>query len=196
MTSHLPTVDRVPISSKSRVVGLEVHDVRFATSAIRDGSDAVNRSPDNAAAYVVRRTDDTDCLARHGLIFTIEAVVNAAWDLAAKRATVPLWLYLSRLSSTDLVELVHLHYLLVDLHYLEDLLSRAEALEPLETAVPAAGDWAPSSEQFGLLGSRSPPIPTTFRALPRFGALSHPALVTTRERRVDRPSSRKSCPAG
>ena len=53
-----------------------MHDVRFATSAIRKGSDAVNRSPDNAGAYVVRRSDDTDCLARHGLTFTVGAVVN------------------------------------------------------------------------------------------------------------------------
>jgi L-fuconate dehydratase len=182
MTSHLPTVDRVPISSKSRVVALEVHDVRFPTSATLDGSDAMNPSPDYAAAYVVLRTDDADGLAGHGFTFTIGAgnevqlaaikvlsshlvgvdvdelcsdlgslwqrlvwdsplrwlgpekgimhmaivaVVNAVWDLAAKRAKVPLWLYLSSLSPAELLELV-------DLHYLEDVLSPAEALELLE----------------------------------------------------------------
>jgi L-fuconate dehydratase len=61
--------------------------------------------------------------------------------------------------------------------------------------VPATGDWTRSLEQFGLLGSRSPPVPTTFGALPPFGALSRPVPVTTGQHRVDRPSARKSCSA-
>ncbi len=68
--SHLPTVDRAPTSSKSRVVALELHDVPFPTSATLDGSDAMNPSPDYAAAYVVLRTDDADGRAeRHPRLF-------------------------------------------------------------------------------------------------------------------------------
>jgi L-fuconate dehydratase len=49
---------------------LRVHDVRFATSAHLDGSDAMNPDPDYSAAYVVLETD-TPGLEGHGLTFTI-----------------------------------------------------------------------------------------------------------------------------
>jgi L-fuconate dehydratase len=55
----------------------------------------------------------------------IGAVVNALWDLKAKRAGEPLWRLLSRMSPADLVELV-------DFRYLTDALTPAEALEILE----------------------------------------------------------------
>jgi L-fuconate dehydratase len=53
----------------ARIIGLETADVRFPTSLQLDGSDAMNVSPDYAAAYVsVRLSDDT---SGHGLAFTI-----------------------------------------------------------------------------------------------------------------------------
>jgi L-fuconate dehydratase len=52
-----------------KITGLEVHDVRFPTSLALDGSDAMHRSPDYSAAYVVLRTDD-EALSGHGLTFT------------------------------------------------------------------------------------------------------------------------------
>jgi len=54
----------------------------------------------------------------------IGAVVNAMWDLRAKRAGQPLWRLLAGLSPEELVSLV-------DFRYLEDALEPAEALELL-----------------------------------------------------------------
>lgn len=59
----------------------------------------------------------------------IGAVVNALWDLKAKRAGVPLWLLLARMSPEELVELV-------DFRYLTDALTPARALEILQRALP------------------------------------------------------------
>src|SRR5580704_13374114 len=65
----------------SRIIDLEVRDVRFPTSLEKDGSDAMNPDPDYSAAYVILRTDRPDGLAGHGLTFTIgrgtEVVVAA-----------------------------------------------------------------------------------------------------------------------
>src|SRR5580765_8512087 len=55
----------------SRIIGLEVLDVRFPTSRSLDGSDAMNPDPDYSAAYVVLRTDAGDGVEGHGLTFTI-----------------------------------------------------------------------------------------------------------------------------
>ena len=52
-----------------KISGFETHDVRFPTSRARDGSDAMNQSPDYAAAYVSLRCDDGS--AGHGYAFTI-----------------------------------------------------------------------------------------------------------------------------
>ncbi len=55
----------------------------------------------------------------------IGAVVNAAWDLAARRAGKPLWLLLSELSPRQIVDFV-------DFRYISDALTRDEALAILE----------------------------------------------------------------
>nr|WP_211232887.1 L-fuconate dehydratase [Solirubrobacter soli] len=57
----------------------------------------------------------------------VSAVVNALWDLAAKRANKPLWKLLSDLSPEQLVELV-------DFRYLTDALTPEEALTILRGA--------------------------------------------------------------
>lgn len=49
---------------------LRVLDLRFPTSASRDGSDAMNPDPDYSAAYVILETD-LPGLVGHGLTFTI-----------------------------------------------------------------------------------------------------------------------------
>jgi L-fuconate dehydratase len=59
----------------------------------------------------------------------IGAMVNAMWDLRAKRAGQPLWLMLSEMSPEELVDLV-------DFRYLTDALTRDEALAILRRAVP------------------------------------------------------------
>lgn len=57
----------------------------------------------------------------------IGAVVNALWDLKAKRAGLPLWRLLSRMTPEELVDLV-------DFRYLTDALTRTEALTILRAA--------------------------------------------------------------
>lgn len=54
----------------TRIVDIEVADVRFPTSAQLDGSDAMNPDPDYSAAYVTLHTD-RDGLVGHGITFTI-----------------------------------------------------------------------------------------------------------------------------
>lgn len=59
----------------------------------------------------------------------IGAVVNALWDLKAKRAGLPLWQLLSRMTPDEIADLV-------DYRYLTDALTRDEALEILRAAEP------------------------------------------------------------
>ncbi|HUY30544.1 MAG TPA: enolase C-terminal domain-like protein [Acidimicrobiales bacterium] len=164
----------------TRISGFDLHDVRFPTSRTLDGSDAMNTSPDYAAAYVTVRTDAPGTQG-HAYVFTIGrgndvqlaairaleplvagldldatlddlgglwrrlvgdsqlrwlgpekgvmhmaigAVVNACWDLAAKRAGLPLWRLLAGLSPDEVLELV-------DFRYLTDALSASEARDIL-----------------------------------------------------------------
>ena len=51
------------------ITTLTATDIRFPTSRLQDGSDAVHVDPDYSAAYVVLRTDDGS--EGHGLAFTI-----------------------------------------------------------------------------------------------------------------------------
>ncbi len=55
----------------------------------------------------------------------IGAVVNACWDLAARRAGMPLWRLLASMSPDQIADLV-------DFRYLADALTREEAIEILE----------------------------------------------------------------
>jgi L-fuconate dehydratase len=63
----------------------------------------------------------------------VGAVVNAAWDLAARRADKPLWKLLSDLSPEQLVALV-------DWRYLGDALTPDDAVELLEARVPGRAE--------------------------------------------------------
>ena len=74
----------------------------------------------------------------------IGAVVNAAWDLAARRAGKPLWRLLSELSPGQIVDLV-------DFRHLSDALTRDEALAILERS--AVG----KDERVGTLLARGYP---------------------------------------
>jgi len=53
----------------TRIVDMQVLDLRFPTSLHLDGSDAMNPDPDYSAAYVILRTDGEH--EGHGLTFTI-----------------------------------------------------------------------------------------------------------------------------
>jgi L-fuconate dehydratase len=168
------------------ILGFETYDVRFPTSRMLDGSDAMNPSPDYSAAALIVRTDAPDGLAGHAHVFTIGrgndiqlaaiqaiepflagrdldevladlgglgrrltgdsplrwlgpghgvvhmaigAVLNACWDLAARRAGQPLWRLLAELTPAELVALV-------DFRYLSDVLTPDEATGLLEQAAP------------------------------------------------------------
>lgn len=170
----------------STVIGFETLDVRFETSALLDGSDAMNPDPDYSAAYLRVRTDAPDALEGHSFVFTIGrgndvqvaaiealaqrvigrdveailddlggfwrefvydsqlrwlgpekgvmhmaigAVVNAFWDLKAKRAGLPLWQLLARMTPEEIVALV-------DFRYLSDALTPEDALALLRAAEP------------------------------------------------------------
>ena len=79
----------------------------------------------------------------------IGAVVNALWDLKAKRAGLPLWQLLGRMSPEELVELV-------DFRYLTDALTPDDALEILRAAEPGR-----SAREAELLASGYPAYTTT-----------------------------------
>jgi len=170
----------------SIVTGFETLDVRFETSLLLDGSDAMNPDPDYSAAYLRVTTDAPDGLEGHAFVFTIGrgndiqvaaiealahrvigrdveaivddlggfwrefvhdsqlrwlgpekgamhmaigAVVNAFWDLKAKRAGLPLWQLLARMTPEELVGLV-------DFRYLSDALTQEDALAILRAAEP------------------------------------------------------------
>lgn len=63
------------------------------------------------------------------IAMAVGAVVNALWDLKAKRAGLPLWELLASLSPEQLVDLV-------DFRYLSDAMTREQALEVLRRAEP------------------------------------------------------------
>ncbi|MBB5835780.1 L-fuconate dehydratase [Kribbella italica] len=72
----------------------------------------------------------------------LAAVMNAAWDLAARRAGKPLWRFLSDLSPTELVDAA-------DLRYLSDVLTRDEAIELLAARQEGRAERIAELEQSG-----------------------------------------------
>ena len=55
----------------TRIISLEALDIRFPTSRLLDGSDAMNPDPDYSATYVILKTDKPGGPEGHGLTFTI-----------------------------------------------------------------------------------------------------------------------------
>jgi L-fuconate dehydratase len=72
----------------------------------------------------------------------VGAVVNAAWDLAARRAGLPLWRFLAAMSPEELVSVV-------DFRYLSDALTEQEALDILRAAEPGRADRVARLSQHG-----------------------------------------------
>jgi L-fuconate dehydratase len=189
--------------SPDRFAALEVRDVRFPTSRMLDGSDAMNPMPDYSAAYVILRTTSGD--EGHSLVFTIGrgtdvqvaaieafaesvigspvdaaladpagfsrrlgedspmrwlgpdkgvvhmahgALVNALWDLRARREGKPLWRLLAELSPEELVGLV-------DFRYIRDAITPDEALALLRASAPGR------AERMALLLEHGYPAYTT-----------------------------------
>ena len=63
----------------------------------------------------------------------IGAVVNAMWDLAARRAGLPVWQLLARMAPEEIVDLI-------DFRYLTDVLTPSDALRILRSAEPGRAD--------------------------------------------------------
>ncbi len=80
-----------------------------------------------------------DCGVMH---MAIGAVLNACWDLAARRAGQPLWLLLASLTPSQIVDLV-------DFRYLSDALTASEALALLEAAAPTRAERIASLRRTG-----------------------------------------------
>lgn len=72
----------------------------------------------------------------------IGAVVNAAWDLAARIAGLPVWRFAAEMSPEDLVSLV-------DFRYLSDALTEQEALDILRAAEPGRAERIARIERDG-----------------------------------------------
>ncbi|MFB9689894.1 enolase C-terminal domain-like protein [Amycolatopsis plumensis] len=72
----------------------------------------------------------------------VGAIVNAAWDLAARRAGLPVWRFAARMTPEELVSLV-------DFRYLTDALTEAEALDILRRAEPGRAERAKQLEEKG-----------------------------------------------
>lgn len=72
----------------------------------------------------------------------VGAVVNAAWDLAARRAGLPVWKFAARMTPEELVSLV-------DFRYLSDALTEAEALDILRAAEPGRAERIAQLEAHG-----------------------------------------------
>ncbi|HLS92582.1 MAG TPA: L-fuconate dehydratase [Microbacterium sp.] len=79
----------------------------------------------------------------------IGAAVNAMWDLKAKRAGLPLWQLLGRMTPEEIVDLV-------DFRYLTDALTREDALEILR-----AGEAGRAEREEHLLANGYPAYTTT-----------------------------------
>ncbi|WP_037411312.1 L-fuconate dehydratase [Candidatus Solirubrobacter pratensis] len=92
------------------VIGLPVDELRDASRMLLHDSQLRWLGPEKGVMHMA-----------------IGAVVNALWDLAAKRAGKPLWALLSEMSPEQLVSLV-------DFRYLTDVLTPGEALEILRRA--------------------------------------------------------------
>jgi L-fuconate dehydratase len=84
------------------ITNITVRDVRFPTSRLLDGSDAMNAGSNYSAAYVVLQTDSPDRLEGHGLTFTIGRGNELC--VAAVNALRPLVVGLSIGQSVDMGE--------------------------------------------------------------------------------------------
>ncbi|GAB3220760.1 enolase C-terminal domain-like protein [Glycomyces halotolerans] len=93
----------------------------------------VGREADDLGEFYRRLTHDSQIRwlgPEKGVMhLAAAALVNAAWDLAARRAGMPLWKYLSSLTPEQIVDCV-------DWRYLSDALTPEEALELLRAAEP------------------------------------------------------------
>ena len=97
----------------------------------------VGRPVDDLGEFARRLTHDSQIRwlgPEKGVVhLAAAALINAAWDLTAKTAGVPVWQLLAEMSPQQIVNLV-------DWRYLSDALTPAEALDILQAALPGRDD--------------------------------------------------------
>jgi len=112
----------------------------------------IGQSVDDLGEFARRLTHDSQIRwlgPEKGVIhLAAAALINAAWDLAAKAAGKPVWQFLADLSPHQVVDVV-------DWRYLSDALTPAEAIDLLEAARPGR------EERIALLGRHGYPAYTT-----------------------------------
>ncbi|HJW42315.1 MAG TPA: enolase C-terminal domain-like protein [Rhizomicrobium sp.] len=180
------------------ITAVRTFDIRFPTSRLLDGSDAMNPDPDYSAAYCIVETS-ADGPTGHGLTFTLgrgtdlcvraiealvpkivgrsldgiendlsgfwrsmvgdsqlrwlgpekgiihlaaAALVNAVWDLLAKRAGQPVWRYLAEMPPEQIVAAI-------DFRHIGDALSPALALDILRDRAPGKTERIAALERDG-----------------------------------------------
>ena len=183
--------------SGSRIIGIEVEDVRFPTSDEYHGSDAMNTAPNYSAAYVnlltdrgptgyglaftIGRGNDVQCAAieamgehvvgidlseldedpsliyrrligdsqyrwlgpEKGVVhMALGALVNAGWDLVARRAHLPLWKYLASMTPEQLSRCI-------DYRYITDALTPHEATAIFQEAQDGREERVTQLDAFG-----------------------------------------------
>lgn len=188
----------------TRIIDVQVRDIRFPTSKSMDGSDAMNGNSDYSATYVTLVTDARNGIHGHGLTFTIgrgnelcvdaakslaklfvigrsleeitadfgaywhemvagdcqlrwvgpekgvvhlatAALINAIWDLWAKTAGKPVWKFLVDMPPEQLVSCV-------DFTYIDDVLTREEAVAMLRRAAPGKAQREREMHEHGYPG--------------------------------------------
>jgi L-fuconate dehydratase len=147
------------------VDGLEGHALAFTTGR---GNDVQARAIEALAPFVVGLTVDEVCgdlgafsrrlvhdpqlrwlgPEKGAMHMATGAVVNAAWDLAAKRAGKPVWRFLAEMAPEELVAQI-------DFRWLSDALTPDEALDILRRAEPGR------EERTALLLEKGYPAYTT-----------------------------------
>ncbi|WP_313451091.1 enolase C-terminal domain-like protein [Brevibacterium casei] len=80
----------------------------------------------------------------------IGAVVNALWDLKAKRAGLPLWELLAAMSPAEILDLI-------DFRYLSDFMTRDDALAILERAEPGRAERIAELRETGYMAYTTTP---------------------------------------
>jgi len=97
----------------------------------------VGRPVDDLGEFARRLTHDSQIRwlgPEKGVVhLAAAALINAAWDLTAKTAGMPVWQLLAEMSPQQIVNLV-------DWRYLSDALTPAEALDILQAALPGRDD--------------------------------------------------------
>ena len=145
------------------ITNVLVRDIRFPTSRNMDGSDAMNGSGDHSATYVTLESITAnfgaywheivagDCQLRwvgpeKGVVhLATSAIINAIWDLWAKKEGKPIWKMLVDMSPEELVRCI-------DFTFMTDALTPQEAIAMLRRVAPGKAEREKEMLESGFPG--------------------------------------------